>query len=63
LTLADPAGFVSAGPPNYDYRITERSPLRDTPTGSTSPVPLDMDGQFRTDGMPDIGADEYVPVP
>ena len=63
LTLAVPAGFVSPGPPNYDYHITATSPLRDTPTGSTSPVPLDMDGQFRTDGMPDIGADEYVPVP
>jgi hypothetical protein len=53
------AGFVSAGPPNYNYHITSGSPLRDAATGSM--VAVDMDSQPRSDGRPDIGADEYVP--
>ena len=63
LALPPPAnaGFVSPGFPDYDYHITATSPLRDPTTGTTSPVPLDMDGEARDDGMADIGADEYKP--
>ena len=53
------ARFVSPGPPNYNYHITSESPLRDAATGSV--VAVDMDNQPRSDGLPDIGADEYVP--
>jgi hypothetical protein len=53
------AGFVAPGSPSYDYHITSTSPLRDAATGSGPQI--DMDGQTSAlDGMPDIGADEYV---
>ncbi len=52
-----PPSFVSAGPPYHDYHINSASPLRDSATGSVMPV--DVDGQARSDGLPDIGADEY----
>jgi hypothetical protein len=52
-----PPSFVSPGSPYYDYHIDPGAPLRDAATGSVMPV--DMDNQSRTDGSPDIGADEY----
>lgn len=58
LNVGSPA-FVSPGTPNYDYHIGATSPLRDAATGSSMPV--DMDNQPRTDGLPDLGADEYDP--
>ena len=58
LAIAPPLGFVAAGPPTYDYRLTSGSPLRDVATGSTMRV--DMDNQRRKPGVPDAGADEYL---
>lgn len=58
LNVGSPV-FVSPGAPNYDYHIGSTSPLRDAATGSSMPV--DMDNQPRTDGLPDVGADEYDP--
>jgi len=55
------AGFVSLGFPSYDYHITATSVLRDPLPASNSPVPFDMDGEARDDGLPDWGADEYKP--
>jgi Domain of unknown function (DUF4214) len=53
------ADFVAPGPPGHDYHIASTSPLRDAATGSSRQI--DMDGQTSAlDGMPDIGADEYV---
>jgi len=57
LTVASP-GFVSPGSPNYNYHITSGSSLRSAAMGSITAV--DMDFQPRVDGLPDIGADEYV---
>jgi len=57
LTVGSP-GFVSSGSPNYNYHITSGSPLQGAATGSATAV--DMDYQPRVDGLPDIGADEYV---
>jgi hypothetical protein len=57
MTTVGPPGFVSPGPPFYDYHLNTGSPLRDAANGSTMQV--DMDGGSRVDGRPDIGADEY----
>jgi len=57
MTTVGPPGFVSPGPPFYDYHLNTGSPLRDAANGSTMQV--DMDGGLRVDGRPDIGADEY----
>ncbi len=56
---ASTAGFVSAGPPNYNYHLLMSSPARDQATGSNTTV--DIDGGPRS--TPDIGADEWVPFP
>ncbi|MBI1290631.1 hypothetical protein GC173_05245 [bacterium] len=40
------------------YRPEPNSPLLDGATGSWSTVTVDMDGEMRTDGVLDIGADE-----
>jgi hypothetical protein len=54
---ADPL-YVSPGAPNNDYHIQSRSPARGQAVGSQQPV--DVDNDPRTDGKPDLGADEYV---
>ncbi len=60
---ADSAGFVSAGPPQYDYRITAQSPAVDQAIGSTTPD--DCEGRPRPSGAaPDLGAHEFgAPAP
>ena len=60
MTTVGPSGFVSPGPPNYDYHLTSGSPFRGLATASA--VSVDMDYQPRADGAPDLGADEYVAV-
>ena len=53
--FANPAVYV------YDYRLLESSPCRDT--GIAVGVAYDCIGTPRSDGMPDLGAYEYVPEP
>jgi hypothetical protein len=57
---APSAGFVSPGPPDYDYHIRGDSPARDQAAGSLMPEDIDGDARL-TLGVLDIGADEYVP--
>lgn len=52
--------FVSPGTPSYDYHILATSEARDAAVGST--LTIDIDGDRRSDGLPDIGADEYKPA-
>jgi hypothetical protein len=56
MGTADPL-YVNAGAPNFDYHIRENSPARNKASGSQQPV--DIDNQARSDGSPDLGADEY----
>jgi len=58
--LSGLARFVSPGAPNYDYHIRGDSNAKDQATGSTAKV--DIDNEPRNDGLPDIGADECVPI-
>lgn len=58
---APSAGFVSPGPPNYNYRILSTSPAKEQAHGSTTPV--DAEGQARPyNVVADLGADEYWPT-
>lgn len=55
---ANSAGFASPGAPDYDYRITARSPAVDRAIGSTTPD--DFAGRTRPSGAaPDLGAHEF----
>ena len=60
MLSAGSAGYVSPGPPNFDYHITPGSPVIDEATGSSATI--DVDGQSR-DADPDIGADELGGAP
>jgi hypothetical protein len=50
--------YVSRGSPYYNYHITANSAARSKATGSS--LSVDVDNQRRSDGRPDLGADEYV---
>lgn len=52
--------YVSPGSPNYDYHILKSSDAKDKAIGST--LTTDIDGDNRSDGFPDVGADERVPA-
>ena len=49
--------FVDATPPFLDLHIADGSTARDAATVA-SPVTVDFEGDARSDGMKDIGADE-----
>ncbi len=57
--LTTTAGFVSAGAPNYNYRITTASPAKDQAAGSPAQIDIDKVGRVN----PDIGASEAVFAP
>jgi hypothetical protein len=59
MLTAGSAGFISSGAPNYNYHLTMSSAARDQATGSAMTIDIDRD----TRSSPDIGADEYVPLP
>ena len=60
LTSTVPIGYLSMGPPNYDYRLTASSVAADRAFPSN--VRTDIENQSRPYGpAADIGADEFVP--
>jgi hypothetical protein len=52
------AEFVAVGAPGYNYHLTASSDALDQAQNSTQP--LDIDGQSRGNGAPDLGADELI---
>ena len=60
LTSTLPIGYLSMGPPEYDYRLADSSVAIDR--AFLSGVRTDIENQPRPYGpAPDIGADEFVP--
>lgn len=58
-TGRDAHGILQNPQLDAHYHLTATSPARDAAIPSGAPT-HDFDGQSRTDGMPDIGADEFV---
>lgn len=56
VSQAGNPAYVSPGSPSYDYHILKSSDAKDKAVGSV--LTTDIDGDGRTDGLPDVGADE-----
>jgi hypothetical protein len=62
MLSASSAGYISPGPPNYNYHLRLDSAAKDQATGSTATE--DFENQTRPyNGISDLGADEYRPFP
>ena len=59
ISLSD-VGFIAPGPPSFDYHLISSSQAINQAVGSASTA--DVDNETRL-GIPDIGADEFNPVP
>ena len=59
ISTQNPAGFVSPGAPQFNYRLNPSSPAVNAAVGSN--FATDLAGSPRT-GVPDIGAFELAPI-